>query len=84
MTLETGLHRCELDQRVTVKKIAPDRSSLLLNWKGKDYTMQAVKTESGALRYEDKAAGLVWMAIVGKSQLLDSKRGQRLANECNL
>lgn len=84
MTLETGLYRCELEQRVTVRTIAPDRSHLLLNWKGKDYTMHVVKTESGALRYEDKSAGLVWMAIIGKSQLLDSKRGQRLANECNL
>jgi Membrane-bound lysozyme-inhibitor of c-type lysozyme len=84
MVLETGLHRCELGQRVTVKRIAPDKSNILLNWSGKDYTMKAVGTESGALRFEDKASGLVWMAIVGKSQLLNSKRGQRLANECNL
>jgi hypothetical protein len=84
MVLETGLYRCELGQRVTVKRIAPDRSNILLNWSGKDYTMKAIGTESGALRFEDKASGLVWMAIVGKSQLLNSKRGQRLANECNL
>jgi Membrane-bound lysozyme-inhibitor of c-type lysozyme len=84
MVLETGLYRCELGQRVTVKRIAPDRSNILLNWSGKDYTMKAVGTESGALRFEDNASGLVWMAIVGKSQLLNSKRGQRLANECNL
>jgi membrane-bound inhibitor of C-type lysozyme len=84
MRLETGLYRCELGQRVTVKRIAPDRSSIVVNWAGKDYTMKSVASPSGALRFEDVKAGLVWLAIVGKSQLLNSKRGQRLANECNL
>jgi membrane-bound inhibitor of C-type lysozyme len=84
MTLETGLYRCELGQRVTLKRIAPDRSSIVVNWSGKDYTMKSVASPSGALRFEDANAGLVWLAIVGKSQLLNSKRGQRLANECNL
>jgi membrane-bound inhibitor of C-type lysozyme len=84
MSVETGLYRCEFGARVTVKRIAPDRSSLVLNWKGKDLTMRAVASQSGALRFEEAASGLVWMAIIGKSQLLDSKKGQRLANECNL
>jgi membrane-bound inhibitor of C-type lysozyme len=84
MSVDTGLYRCELGVRVTVKKIAPDKSSLVLNWKNKDYTLNSVGSQSGALRFEDKANGLVWMAIVGKSQLLNSKLGQRLANDCNL
>jgi membrane-bound inhibitor of C-type lysozyme len=84
MSIDTGLYRCELGVRVTVKKIAPDKSSMILNWKNKDYTLAAVSSQSGALRFEDKANGLVWMAIVGKSQLLNSKVGQRLANDCNL
>jgi membrane-bound inhibitor of C-type lysozyme len=84
MSIDTGLYRCELGVRVTVKKIAPDKSSLVLNWKNKDYTLTSVSSQSGALRFEDKANGLVWMAIVGKSQLLNSKLGQRLANDCNL
>jgi Membrane-bound lysozyme-inhibitor of c-type lysozyme len=84
MSIDTGLYRCELGVRVTVKKIAPDKSTLVLNWKNKDYTLAAVGTQSGALRFEEKSSGLVWMAIVGKSQLLDSKLGQRLANDCNL
>jgi membrane-bound inhibitor of C-type lysozyme len=84
MSIDTGLYRCELGVRVTVKKISPDRSSLVLNWKNKDYTLNSVGSQSGAMRFEDKTNGLVWMAIVGKSQLLDSKIGQRLANDCNL
>ncbi len=84
MSIDTGLYRCELGVRVTVKKIAPDKSSMVLNWKNKDYTLAAVSSQSGALRFEDKVNGLVWMAIVGKSQLLNSKLGQRLANDCNL
>jgi membrane-bound inhibitor of C-type lysozyme len=84
MSIDTGLYRCELGVRVTVKKIAADKSSMILNWKNKDYTLAAVSSQSGALRFEDKTNGLVWMAIVGKSQLLNSKLGQRLANDCNL
>jgi membrane-bound inhibitor of C-type lysozyme len=84
MSIETGLYRCEFGARVTVKRIAPDRSNIVINWKGKDVAMKAVPSQSGALRFEEPASGLVWMAIVGKSQLLDSKKGQRLANECNL
>jgi hypothetical protein len=84
MSVDTGLYRCELGVRVTIKKIAPDKNSLVLSWKNKDYTMTSVGSQSGALRFEEKASGLVWMAIVGKSQLLNSKIGQRLANDCNL
>jgi membrane-bound inhibitor of C-type lysozyme len=84
MSVETGLYRCEFGARVTVKRIAADRSSILINWKGKDVSMRSVASQSGALRFEEASSGLVWMAIVGKSQLLDSKKGQRLANECNL
>ena len=38
----------------------------------------------GALRYEDDASGLVWIVIVGKSMLLDTRQGKQLANDCTI
>ena len=81
---EPGLYRCELDRKVTVRRLAPDKRSLVLNWQGQDHPMQAVAARTGALRYESPQHGLTWLVIDGKSMLLDSKRGRQLANECKL
>lgn len=81
---EPGLYRCELDRKVTIRRLAPDRRSLVLNWQGQDHPMQAVTARTGALRYESPQHGLTWLVIDGKSMLLDSRRGRQLANECKL
>jgi hypothetical protein len=81
---EPGLYRCELDRKVTVRRIAPDRQSLVLNWQGQDHPMRAVNARTGALRYESPQSGLTWLVIAGKSMLLDSRGGRQLANECKL
>ena len=46
--------------------------------------MSGISSASGALRYEDPDAGLTFLIIVGKAMLLDSHKGQQLANECRL
>ena len=84
MVLETGVYRCELNRSVHVRAIAPDRQSMVISWLGKDHQLAAVDARSGALRYEDARAGLIWLVILGKSMLLDSRKGQQLANECRL
>jgi len=84
MVLETGRYRCELSRDVTIRSISQDRQTMVINWLGKDHTLNAVGTNSGAMRYENPASGLVWLVILGKSMLLDSKNGQQLANECRL
>lgn len=84
LILEPGLYRCELNRRVVLRRIAPDGQSLVINWLGKDATLQAVQARTGALRFESPPAGLVWLVIVGKSMLLDSRQGRTLANECRL
>ena len=84
LNLEPGLYRCELNRRVVLRRIAPDGQSLVINWLGKDATLQAVQARTGALRFENTPAGLVWLVIVGKSMLLDSRQGRTLANECRL
>ena len=38
----------------------------------------------GALRFEDKASGLTWITITGKSMLLDTRQGRQLANDCRV
>lgn len=57
-------------------------NNLDLNWKGKEYTLHNVATTSGAFRYEDKVSGLVLIQIPAKLLLLNSKQGERLADEC--
>jgi len=84
MALALGTYNCELNRQVVVSEIAPDGKSMVINWLGKDHSLAAVDARSGALRYEDTAAGLTWLVIVGKSMLLDTRKGQQLANECRL
>lgn len=82
LPFSAGMYQCELNRKVHVRSVTPDLQSAVLSWDRKEYTMRAVGTRTGALRYEDAASGLVWLVIVGKSMLLDTRRGQQLANEC--
>lgn len=84
LPFRAGTYRCELNRQVHVRDVAPDLGFAVLNWERKDYTLRVVGTRTGALRYEDSASGLVWLVIVGKAMLLDTKRGQQLANECKV
>lgn len=84
LTLEAGLYRCELGRRVVVRRVAPDRQSMVINWRGQDTQLHAVLARTGALRFENPQTGYVWLVIVGKSMLLDARAGRTLANECRL
>ena len=46
------------------------------------YKTQRVATQSGAIRLEDKARGVVWLQMANKSMLFNEKAGKRLANNC--
>lgn len=74
--------QCELGRQVSVAGDVQLDSAIDLNWKGKQYRMQRVNTSTGALRFEDQSSGLVWISIPSKAMLLDSKRGEPVANEC--
>lgn len=78
--LATGDFSCEMGNHVDVKVDASNNMSL--SWKGHTYNMAPVSTSTGALRFENKTEGLVWIQIPAKSMLLNSKIGQQLANEC--
>ena len=75
-------YRCELERSVFVRQVSPDVSTIVIGWLGRNYTLAARPTSTGALRFEDAKAGLVWLVISGKSMLLDSRSGRQLANEC--
>jgi hypothetical protein len=79
-----GLYRCDLDRSVDVREVARDMRSAIVRWNKKDYVLRAVAARTGALRYEDPSSGLVWLVIVGKSMLLDTKLGKQLANDCRV
>lgn len=81
-TLPTGTYRCDLNRSVDISQVSADMQSAVVRFDRKEYKMHAVTARSGALRYEDASSGLVWLVIVGKSMLLDTKHGRQLANDC--
>ncbi len=84
VALNAGTYRCELNQNVEFEKVSADRKTAVLKWGKKNYAMKAVETQTGAIRYEDKASGMVWLMVANKSMLLNQKHGQRLADECKV
>lgn len=75
-------YSCELSNNVTVYTNASDNDHIALRWKQKLYRLKRVDTSTGANRFENHKSGLVWIGIPTKGMLLDSHRGQQLANEC--
>ena len=78
--LATGNFSCEMGNKVEVKVDGSNNVSLV--WKGSTYKMTPISTSTGALRFEERGEGLVWIQIPSKSMLLNSKAGQQLANDC--
>lgn len=82
LQVHTGTLPCELGQTVvlTAEPAAAGFFTLVL---GKSrYRVAPQETSTGAVRLEDKAAGIVWLQLANKSMLMDQKLGRRLADEC--
>lgn len=73
---------CELGNKVTIYRIQNDDTHIALRWKKRLMRLTKVDTTTGAHRFENSKIGLVWLGIPAKGILLDSKKGQQLANEC--
>ncbi|NRR29586.1 hypothetical protein HSX11_05230 [Oxalobacteraceae bacterium] len=73
---------CELGNKVTVYKNDNDDAHIALRWKKRLHRLKRIGTETGALRFENKHYGLVWIGIPAKAMLLDSRQNRQLANEC--
>jgi len=77
-----GRIACELGAYVNVNADTANPGYFIVDGRGFKYHMAPVKTSTGTVRLEDKAAGAVWLQIANKSMLMNQKAGQRLADEC--
>lgn len=77
-----GTLPCELGQVVTLapEPASPGYFSLRVGQVA--YRVSPEETTTGAIRLEDKAAGIVWLQLANKSMLMSQKLGRRLADEC--
>ncbi len=77
-----GAQACEFDQTVTVQPHTEPKGYFDVAYKGKTYVLAPEPTTTGAIRLEDKKNGLVWIQIANKSMLMNSKKGQRVVDNC--
>lgn len=78
----TGDAACEFDQTVSVLPIDGQPGHFRVTFKKVAYTVVPEETSSGAIRLEDKKAGIVWLQIPSKSMLMNAKIGQRMVDGC--
>ena len=80
--VHTGRMVCELGNSVTVTPDPQQASRFIVQMKKNTYYMTPVETTTGAVRLEDAQAGAMWLQLPNKSMLMNSKLGQRMADEC--
>lgn len=78
----TGTAQCEFNQQVKIQAMAGHPGVFKVSFKNASYTMVPQETTTGAVRLEDKKAGIVWLQIPAKSMLLNGKVGQRMVDSC--
>jgi hypothetical protein len=77
-----GTADCELKQNVHLKAIDGRPGHFELTHKKARYTLVPEVTSTGAVRLEDRQAGMVWIQIPAKSMLLNAKAGRREVDGC--
>jgi hypothetical protein len=80
--VHTGHMVCELGNSVTVTPDPQQPAGFIVQMKKNTYHMSPVETTTGAVRLEDAQAGAMWLQLQNKSMLMNSKLGQRMADEC--
>jgi len=80
--VHTGRLPCELGQSVSIELDRRSQTQFYLDFKNEHFHLTPVKTSTGAIRLEDEVSGAVWIQLSNKSMLMNSKLGQRLADEC--
>lgn len=78
----TGAADCEFKQQVTVQPVENQPGHFHVGFKGQRYTMVPEETATGAVRLQDRRAGMVWLQIPTKSMLMNSRLGQRVVDGC--
>jgi hypothetical protein len=78
----TGRIACDSKSFVTVTEDPKHPNHFTISFGKASFKLTRVPTDSGAIRLEDKAHGIVWLQMANKSMLLDEKHGKRLATNC--
>jgi len=78
----TGRAACEFSQTVDVKAVEGKPGYFKVAFGKASYTMTPQETTTGAVRLEDRKAGVVWLQIPAKSMLMDMRAGHRLVDAC--
>jgi hypothetical protein len=78
----TGQAQCEFNQHVDVDAVEGHPGHFRVGYKNMHYMMVPQETTTGAVRLEDKKAGIVWLQIPAKSMMMNSKMGQRMVDGC--
>jgi hypothetical protein len=80
--VHTGKADCEFSQSVSVDPVPNQPGHFKVGYKSASYTMVPEETTTGAVRLQDKRAGVMWLQIANKSMLMNSKIGQRMVDSC--
>ena len=78
----TGHAKCEFDQQVTVFPVEGKPGHFHVGYKNATYMMVPQETSTGAVRLEDRRAGVMWLQSPTKSMLMNTKVGQRMVDSC--
>jgi hypothetical protein len=77
-----GTADCDLKQSVHLRALDGRPGHFELTHKKMRYTLVPEVTTTGAVRLEDRQAGVVWLQIPAKSMLLNAKAGRREVDGC--
>jgi hypothetical protein len=80
--VHTGRIVCEMGNVVHITPDAQNRGFFTLQMGKHRFHVSPVPTASGAIRLEDTQKGAMWLQLANKSMLMNSKLGQRMADEC--
>ncbi len=80
--VHAGDANCEFKNKVTITPDADNPGRFRLQFGKMIFNMAPEPTTTGAVRLEDKKAGVVWLQIPTKSMLMNTKVGQRMVDFC--
>ena len=80
--VHTGQMVCELGNSVMVTANPQQPNHFIVKINKHTFAMTPVETTTGAVRLEDAQAGAMWLQLPNKSMLMNSKLGQRMADDC--
>jgi hypothetical protein len=80
--VHTGSMVCELGNTVSVTRDPQTPAGFVVQMRQHTFRMMPVVSHTGAVRLEDAQAGAMWLQLANKSMLMNSKVGQRMADDC--